>query len=66
MPDMTLCRSTNCPLRNSCLRSTRSPSENRYQSYFAVSPYSLASVKAMPVVMCEYFVSNGVKEDAKV
>lgn len=38
MPDITMCKGTNCPKKNECYRFLATPSEYR-QSYFIDPPY---------------------------
>jgi hypothetical protein len=37
MPDISMCKGTNCPLRDNCYRYTATPSEFR-QSWFTTPP----------------------------
>jgi hypothetical protein len=37
MPDITMCKGTNCPYKESCYRYTAKP--NEYQSYFIEPPF---------------------------
>jgi len=39
MPDITMCKGDNCPLKDQCFRYTAKPSE--YQSYLPKEPYTL-------------------------
>lgn len=36
MPDITMCRGVNCPLKDKCYRFMAKPDD--YQAYFAISP----------------------------
>jgi hypothetical protein len=38
MPDITMCKGTNCPYKESCYRFTANPNEFR-QSYFIEPPF---------------------------
>lgn len=58
VPDITMCKGTGCPLRNSCYRFTATPNEYR-QSYFVVEPF----VYSHGYGRCVEFVPN--REDAR-
>jgi hypothetical protein len=45
MPDITMCRGTDCPLKEQCYRAQARP--DTYQSYFAKPPYKDGN--------CDYF-----------
>lgn len=48
MPDISMCKGENCPLKEKCYRFKAIPSEF-WQSYFSEIPYSFESNG------CEYF-----------
>lgn len=50
MPDITICQSKDCPIKQSCYRFTANP--NRYQSYFMESPYDEDDER------CEYYIKR--------
>lgn len=50
MPDITLCQSHNCPMRETCYRYKAKPSE--YQSYFVEPPYKMVEGK----IECDYYM----------
>ena len=50
MPDITLCKGTNCPLKERCYRYTAKPTQFS-QSYFVDPPIKDGE--------CEYFWDNG-------
>ena len=54
MPDITMCKGTDCPLKTFCYRYTAQPSPFR-QSYFTDSPFEMDS--------CKYFVADN--QDSK-
>ena len=53
MPDITMCKDIDCPIKDKCYRFTATPSEFR-QSYFIDSPINKNGE-------CEYFVN--IKKD---
>lgn len=52
MPDITMCKGRDCPLRESCYRYTATPSEYR-QSYFVTDPIELRDDDD-----CDYWIDN--------
>ena len=56
MPDITLCDSTECPLRLRCYRHAAKPAPHR-QSYFMTPPYKGRG--------CDYFYPMAVNESPK-
>lgn len=48
MPDITKCRGSFCPLKESCYRYTSNASS--YQSYFSKTPYSIDNKD-----QCDYY-----------
>lgn len=53
MPDITMCKGGDCPLKEYCERHTATPCEYR-QSYFVDPPYK----KKMDGTDCAYYMSN--------
>ena len=51
MPDITMCKGENCPLKQTCYRYNAKPSD--YQSYFMEPPVDNGK--------CEYFWRDKVK-----
>ena len=51
MPDITMCKGTDCPLKDNCYRHNAKPSEFR-QSYFVNAPLIVEHDKS---ISCDYF-----------
>lgn len=55
MPDITMCKGTDCPLKENCYRFTATPGEWQWQSWFAEPPIEGED--------CEYQMPLGVKDE---
>ena len=55
MPDISMCKGEDCPLKNQCYRYTATPCE--YQSYFVDPPYIEDE--------CEFFYKDLKKSETK-
>jgi hypothetical protein len=51
MPDISMCKGEDCPIKNKCYRFTATPSQH-WQSYFTESPYQKETKK------CKHFWSD--------
>ena len=60
MPDISMCKGGNCPMRTWCYRYTAKPSEFM-QSYFIEVPHTYSNP-----VDCDYFWSNEEYEGYEV
>ena len=58
MPDITMCKGTNCPKRDSCYRHTAEANPYR-QSYFVDAPYDKEND------LCEYYSKVDLKGEGK-
>ena len=58
MPDMSMCKGTNCPLKETCYRHTAIANEFR-QSYFFDVPFDEEKEK------CDYYWSTEILENGK-
>lgn len=62
MPDITMCKGNNCPLKETCYRYSAKP--NKYlQSYFTETPYKMIEGR----IECDYYMElyNKKKHDKK-
>ena len=58
MPDITMCKGGDCPLKEKCYRN-QAPSSSFWQAYFVMIPYT----KVHDSVNCEYFLPLEAKDD---
>ncbi len=58
MPDMSMCKGTDCPLKDTCYRYKAIASEFR-QSYFFDLPYNKEEEK------CDYYWPTKIMKDGK-
>lgn len=56
MPDITLCTSEDCPLKELCFRWTAKPSE--YLQSYADFKYNIIEIGKQTNVGCDYFLED--------
>ena len=62
MPDITMCVSQECPIRNECFRATAKP-DSKYQSY--ADFYLEASMRDDLFVDCSYYIEAENEQNQK-